>query len=85
MRLIKRLADMLPAVKSFRSNDFDFMIDDGKRCLKSKPLQMLVEKSLKNLKIDMEILSSNKLYDLFTETKNSRLLCSNLFMMQARK
>lgn len=73
LRLIKRLADMLPAVKSFRSNDFDFMSDDDKRSVKDKPLQMLVEKPPKNIKIDMEILSSNKLYDLFTANKEQSI------------
>lgn len=74
LRLVKCLADMLPAVKSFRSNDFDFMTSDKESSKKSNIVEKLVTNPIDNFDIDVKKMSSSKLYELFTENKEQSIV-----------
>ena len=67
LRVIKRLGDLLPAVKSFRSNDFDCLSDSP--ISNSYRIPKKVEYPKTPISLDINKIKEHQLWKLYTEDK----------------
>lgn len=78
LRVIKKLGDLLPAVKSFRSNDFDHLSDNPSGSTYRIPKKVDYPETL--ISVDLKTLSSRDLWKLYTEDKYQSISMQYLIM-----
>lgn len=78
LRVIKKLGELLPAVKSFRSNDFDHLSDNPNGSSYRVPKKVDYPETL--ISVDLKNLSSRELWRLYTEDKSQSISMQYLIM-----